>query len=338
MAPKVAATAPPPGQPERKRRKRRDKEKPKRAMSAYLVFLNNHREALQKKNPNASVTDITKTLALKWKNVSAAERAECQRKADEDKARYYAEMRNYVPLPDEKEDEPPVRYDKDGNRKRRKKDKNAPRKNRSAYIIWAKEYRDSKFRPKAGTKDAVPFRQQAAELGEQWKKLSAKEKAKYEAAAKLEAQEYVIKRDAYLTEKKNLSLAAREAKRQRLLDEKRAWEAAKEAAAQLRIERKKHKAAEKERKDKEKSTKGSTKSLPKTKKSTAGNMDRMKRAVSEVATEAAWYAVLDVHSKTPEKVNEAFKNFIDNHKNANYDPKAFLVSTLGYETANMHFK
>lgn len=308
-------------------------------MSAYLVFLTKHRDALQKKMPNASVTDITKALALKWKSITAAERAECQRAADEDKKRYYAEMRNYVPLPDEKEDELPARFDKDGNRKRRKKDKNAPRKNRSAYIIWAKEYRDTNFRPKAGTKDALSFRQQATELGDSWKKLSAKEKAKYEAAAKLEAQEYVIKRDAYLTEKKNLSLAAREAKRQRLLDEKRAWEAAKEAAAALRAERKKHKAAEKERKDKEKANKstGTTKSLPKTKKD-ATNMDRMKRSVSEVATEAAWYAVLDVHSKTPEKVNEAFKNFIDNRKNANYDPKAFLVSTLGYETANMHFK
>ena len=59
--------------------------------------------------------------ATKWKDVSASERAECQKISDADKERYYEEMRNYVPLPDEKEEEPAPRYDKDGNRKRRKR-------------------------------------------------------------------------------------------------------------------------------------------------------------------------------------------------------------------------
>merc|ERR1712216_202535 len=218
------------------RKKRRDKDKPKRAMSAYLVFLNKHRDATQKKNPSWSVTDVTKELAGKWKTVTQSERDECQRVSDEDKARYYREMQNYVPLPDEKE-EPPLRFDKDGNRKRRKKDKNAPRKNRSSYIIWAQEYRDKTFRPKANTPDAVSFRDQAAQLGAAWKACTPQQRKKYDDMAEKEAQAYAIKRDAYKAEQKAIALAAREAKRQRLLDEKRAWEATKIAAAQLKEEK-----------------------------------------------------------------------------------------------------
>merc|ERR1712205_135191 len=183
------------------RKKRRDKDKPKRAMSAYLVFLNKHRDATQKKNPSWSVTDVTKELAGKWKTVTQSERDECQRVSDEDKARYYREMQNYVPLPDEKE-EPPLRFDKDGNRKRRKKDKNAPRKNRSSYIIWAQEYRDKTFRPKANTPDAVSFRDQAAQLGAAWKACTPQQRKKYDDMAEKEAQAYAIKRDAYKAEQK----------------------------------------------------------------------------------------------------------------------------------------
>jgi hypothetical protein len=222
------------------RRKRRDKEKPKRAMSAYLVFLNRHREETHKANPGFTVTDVTKKLAEKWKKVSAAERAECQRISDEDKARYYREMQSYVPMPDEKE-EAPVRYDKDGNRKRRKKDKNAPRKNRSSYIIWAQEYRDKYFRPKANTPEAVSFRDQAAKLGEAWKACTPQQRKKYDDMAEKEARAYAIKRDAYKAEQKAIAIAAREAKRQRLLDEKRAWEATKIAAAELKEKQKREK-------------------------------------------------------------------------------------------------
>ena len=225
------------------RKKRRDKDKPKRAMSAYLVFLNMHRDATQKKNPSWSVTDVTKELAGKWKTVTQSERDECQRVSDEDKARYYREMQNYVPLPDEKE-EPPLRFDKDGNRKRRKKDKNAPRKNRSSYIIWAQEYRDKTFRPKANTPDAVSFRDQAAQLGAAWKACTPQQRKKSDDMAEKEAQAYAIKRDAYKAEQKAIALAAREAKRQRLLDEKRAWEATKIAAAQLKEDKKKEKSAQ----------------------------------------------------------------------------------------------
>ena len=63
------------------------------------------------------------------------------------------------------------------------KDKNAPRKNRSAYIIWAQEYREKHFRPKASTPQAVSFRDQATQLGNAWKKMTDKDKKKYVDAA-----------------------------------------------------------------------------------------------------------------------------------------------------------
>ena len=327
-------------QPEKKRRRRRDKEKPKRAMSAYLVFLNKHRDQVVAKHKNWSVTEVTKELARKWKAVSDSERAECQKESDRDKERYYSEMRDYVPLPDEKEDEPPVRYDKDGNRKRRKKDKNAPRKNRSAYIIWAAEYREKNFRPKQSTPNAVSFRDQATELGKAWAALSSAQRKKFEEVASKEAQDYAIKRDAYLTEKKALSVAARNAKRARLLEEKRAWEAARAVASELKEQRRAQKASEKARKERDRAAKAQAKaSAPKGGKKEAANaatMDKIRVAINRVARDDAWYAVVGVLEQAPEKVNEAFKNFID-RKGSGADPKAFLVATLGFEPAQRFF-
>jgi len=315
-------------------------------MSAYLVFLSRHRTAVQKSKPTWSVTDVTKELAIRWKDVSDKERAECQAQSDADKKRYYDQMDNYVPLPDEKENEPAPRFDKDGNRKRRKKDKDAPRKNRSAYIIWATEYRDKNFRPKATTPQAVSFRDQAAILGQAWKALSASAKKKYEDAAANEATQYAIKRDAYLESKKKLTIAMRDARRERLLAEKRAWEATKAAAAQLKEDRKAQKAADKDKRDKDKAS-GIDKPIaqpkqPAAKKSAApavgassDTMARIKRALEGVASEAAWYKVVEKHSNTPDKVNDAYKQFINNTKEQSFtpDPKAFLVAVLGYEEA-----
>ena len=328
---------------EKKRRKRRrDRDKPKRAMSAYLVFLSRHRLAVQKSHPNWSVTDVTKELARRWKTVADKERAECQQQSEEDKKRYYDAMAEYVPLPDIKEEEAPIRYDKDGNRKRRKKDKNAPRKNRSAYIIWAAEYREKNFRPKAATPNAVSFRDQAAELGQAWAMLSASAKKKYDDAAAKEAKEYAAKRDAYLAEKKHMLLALREAKRERLLEEKRAWEATKAAAQKAKEERKLDKAAQKDQRVKERSTAKKAGAFPKTGKKGRANevtssdtMARIKASIERVSHESAWYKVVDKHSKAPEKVNDAYKQFIKNAKEAHFtpDPKAFLVAVLGYDEA-----
>ena len=320
------------------RKKRRDKDKPKRAMSAYFVFLNKHRDATQKKNPSWSVTDVTKELAGKWKTVTQSERDECQRVSDEDKARYYREMQNYVPLPDEKE-EPPLRFDKDGNRKRRKKDKNAPRKNRSSYIIWAQEYRDKTFRPKANTPDAVSFRDQAAQLGAAWKACTPQQRKKYDDMAEKEAQAYAIKRDAYKAEQKAIALAAREAKRQRLLDEKRAWEATKIAAAQLKEDKKKEKSAQLSPGKARPFGGPSSKAVPKKvvhKEADNVTMAKMRSAVLAVApSDNAWRAVQDVYGSAPDKVMEAFRNFVDNRKMTNFVPdhRAFMNAVLGYDMA-----
>ena len=81
--------------------------------------------------------------------MSASERAECQKISDADKERYYEEMRNYVPLPDEKEEEPAPRYDKDGNRKRRKRIKRAaqkPKRTSSGRKSTAKSTFDRRLR------------------------------------------------------------------------------------------------------------------------------------------------------------------------------------------------
>jgi high mobility group protein B2 len=321
------------------RRKRRDKDRPKRAMSGYLVFLSKHREVLSGEHPEWSVTEVTKELAKRWKDVSDEERNECQEISDKDKKRYYGEMQDYVPLPDEKEEtiyaEP--QFDKDGKRKRRKKDKNAPRKNRSAYIIWAAEYRTKHFRPHASSTNAISFKEQAKQLGTAWAEMSEAQKKKFETLAAEEAAEYCRKRAEYMETKKKISEDSREHLRERLLNEKRAWEATRIAAAELKDDRKGTKPVVLVKAAKVKKPSGSAPKKSKTSGDSSSMMEEIKDAIETVAQENAWYMVLGKYESDPKKVTEAYFNFINNaNAKRGADPKAFLVAVLGYADVQLN--
>lgn len=74
--------------PKRPRRKK-DKTKPKRAMSAYLFFTKNKRDAAKAKlGKDAKVTAVMKELAAMWKNCSARDRKKFQGEADKARDEY----------------------------------------------------------------------------------------------------------------------------------------------------------------------------------------------------------------------------------------------------------
>ena len=55
----------------KKKKKAKDKNAPKRAMSAYFLWLNANRNALKEKNPGASITELSKKAGEEWKNLFA---------------------------------------------------------------------------------------------------------------------------------------------------------------------------------------------------------------------------------------------------------------------------
>ena len=65
------------GSTRRKRgsKKDRDPSQPKRAQSAYFLWLNDHRSQIKEENPGISITDISKKAGEMWKKIEADEKA-----------------------------------------------------------------------------------------------------------------------------------------------------------------------------------------------------------------------------------------------------------------------
>ncbi|XP_007235469.2 high mobility group protein B1a [Astyanax mexicanus] len=148
----------------------KDPTKPRGKMSSYAYFVQTCREEHKKKHPDTSVnfSEFSKKCSERWKTMSAKEKGKFEEMARLDKARYEREMKNYVPPR--------------GEKKKRFKDPNAPKRPPSAFFIFCAEYR-----PKV--KEETPglsIGDVAKKLGEMWNKTSAEEKQPYEKkAAKL---------------------------------------------------------------------------------------------------------------------------------------------------------
>lgn len=64
----------------------------KKPPSAYILYCNSRREKVTNENPNASMIEITKILAQKWKDISDERKAKYEAQAKELKAEYDAKM------------------------------------------------------------------------------------------------------------------------------------------------------------------------------------------------------------------------------------------------------
>jgi len=79
----------------RKQRAKKDPLAPKRGLSAYMFFSQEHRKQVQEDNPQAGFGMMGKILGEKWKNMSEAERMPYDKKAQADKERYERQKVSY---------------------------------------------------------------------------------------------------------------------------------------------------------------------------------------------------------------------------------------------------
>lgn len=143
--------------------------KPRGRMTAYAFFVQTCREEHKKKHPDESVVfaEFSKKCAEKWKVVkgmNAKEKKRFEDMAGKDKIRYDNEMADYTPAK--------------GEKRKRKKDPNAPKRALSAFFFFNKEER-------ASVKEAFPgygVGDIAKELGKRWEKCQ--NKPKFEVLAK----------------------------------------------------------------------------------------------------------------------------------------------------------
>jgi len=75
----------------RRTRAKKDPSAPKRGLSAYMFFSQEHRKLVQTENPDASFGEIGKILGEKWKHMNDRDKKPYVEKAELDKKRYESE-------------------------------------------------------------------------------------------------------------------------------------------------------------------------------------------------------------------------------------------------------
>lgn len=180
------------GDDKNKKRKKpkKDPKAPKKPQSAYVLFVTKMRSKIKDENPDLSFGELSKLVAEKFKSLSEAERKKYEDLADAEKQRYKTEMASYEP-PDDG-DGSDGGDDKPTNKKA-KKDPNAPKRAKSAYMFYSNAIRD---KMKEKNPDAS-FAELGKLIGSAWKALGDEEKQKYERMATGDKQRYKNEMEDY---------------------------------------------------------------------------------------------------------------------------------------------
>lgn len=99
-----------------KKKKNKDDNAPKRATTAFMLWLNETRDEIKRDNPGLKVTEIAKKAGEIWRELK--DKSEWEEKAAKDKERYTNEMKNYKPSGGAEE----------SGSKKRKKESSSPKK------------------------------------------------------------------------------------------------------------------------------------------------------------------------------------------------------------------
>ena len=155
-------------------RQKKDANAPKRPLSAYIIYCQEQREMLKKKNPDLKATELTSQLGNMWKSLSDDKKKQYMTKHEKERERYQREMKDYSP---------PQREEEDKKSKRKsKKDVSSSRPKRapSAYIIFCQDKRAEvkEENPSFGPKEIT------SKLGELWRELDVETKAQYSRRSK----------------------------------------------------------------------------------------------------------------------------------------------------------
>ncbi|KAH7103682.1 high mobility group box domain-containing protein [Auriculariales sp. MPI-PUGE-AT-0066] len=73
--------------PRASKSKAKSGDKPKRALSAYMFFVQDNRENIKEENPDAKFGEIGKLLGARWKEMTDADKKPYNEKAAKDKLR-----------------------------------------------------------------------------------------------------------------------------------------------------------------------------------------------------------------------------------------------------------
>ena len=148
----------------RKKGKKKDPNAPKRAQSAYFLFMGDVREQVKAEHPEYNIGQIAQHIGGMWRECSASKKAPYERQAKKLKEQYHIDRANYL---------------------EEKNDPNKPKRPQSSYFLFMGSVR-------ATVKAENPqytIGEIAKHIGAMWKQLSARERSPFEQeAVKLKAQ------------------------------------------------------------------------------------------------------------------------------------------------------
>lgn len=198
----------------------KNKDGPKKPKSAFLYYMKAERDNVKKANPSLSFGDVAKQLGAQWKALRAEHKAKYEALAKGDQERYAQEnearvnlekqrqaahsssdgsededdVRNSNDDDDGEEEEAPSSNGKNGKRRQRTKDENAPKRAVTAYFHYA-----AKQRPLVRAKHPeLSFGDVAKAISAKWQKLGEDERAPYERLAEEDRNRYREERNAYV--------------------------------------------------------------------------------------------------------------------------------------------
>ena len=172
----------------------KDTNAPKRNMSAYLLYQNLNRERFKLDNPGMTFGQLAKYTSHMYKNMTPEEKATWEARAQQDKARYDAEIAAYVPPPGH--DARGVLIEDTRPRKKSKrtpKDPSAPKRASGAYVFFTNEMRPKVLQEYPGIK----FTDLGIILGERWRALTPEEKKRFEAMAGEDKVRFTVEMQEY---------------------------------------------------------------------------------------------------------------------------------------------
>jgi len=163
------------------KRAKRDSSAPKKAKSAFDFYASVKKGELKGENPKATAKEINDMINEAWRELEADEKEVYETMAEDDKDRYKREKASYVPAEDDDED---GGGKKAAKKKKAKKDPNAPKAPKSAYLFFGDAMRATVKEEQPGITPTEIMR----ELGSRWKALDASSKEPYEKLAKADKE------------------------------------------------------------------------------------------------------------------------------------------------------
>ena len=182
---------------EKKATKKKDPNAPKKPKTGYFLFCDEHREQAKQKAGGKSASEVSKVLGEMWNELTLEQKKPYNDKYKKSLEGYNTRMEEYKKNKPSSEEE--SESEDEGKKKRKratkkaKKDKDAPKRPLTSYMIYSQEMR-KKLLEKDST---LKVTEVAKKVGALWKELSEDQKKPYIEKAEALKEVYKKQKEEY---------------------------------------------------------------------------------------------------------------------------------------------